>query len=408
MRVDRPESRYDVLVVGGGMVGASFAALLAQTPGAESLSILVVEAASPEQSYQPSFDARSTALSWGTRRILQGAGLWSELADCVTPIKQIQVSDRGHFGSALLDRAETGTEALGYVAENWQLGSVLNAALTAAPAIHLLAPARIEAIRPWAEGMELDVESGQESTKVTAGLVVLADGGRSPICAQLGIEQERRDYGQQALIANVSFTQAHDNVAYERFTEDGPLAVLPLGDFESRRRGALVWTVRDAASAALQQLSDTELLPLLQAQFGHRLGTITGIGQRHCYPLGLSVAREQARPGLVLIGNVAHTLHPVAGQGFNLALRDVAVLVQVLARAVSGQRVPGELSVLQEYLEQQAFDQTRSIQFTDRMTRLFSSGDSARVWARKFGILSIDLLPSVRRQFARQAMGLQL
>ncbi|MDA1371234.1 MAG: 2-octaprenyl-6-methoxyphenyl hydroxylase [Proteobacteria bacterium] len=408
MLIETPESHYDLVVVGGGMVGASFACALCKAVENNSLSILIVEAVplSVNLSQQPSFDARSTALSHGSHRIYEQMGLWSQLAGRVTPIKEIHVSDRGRFGSTHLVHSEHNVEALGYVVENQWLGEVLNEAMAASARINLLAPAKVNQASPLATGMQLQIESGGNNFSVDTSLLVLADGGKSPICSQLGIEQSISDYQQHALIANIAFEKPHNNVAFERFTDTGPLAVLPLGSFESENRGSLVWTVSAGQSADLLALEPGALLELLMERFGNRLGRITHTGERFCYPLTLSVAKEQIRPGLVLLGNVAHTLHPVAGQGLNLALRDTAVLVERLQLANERGGPLGDMAVLQDYLDNQDFDQRRTIRFTDQLTRLFSSNRQVSVVARKLGLLSIDLMPSIKHEFAEQAMGL--
>lgn len=406
MQISYPDNSYDIVVVGAGMVGASFAQLLASGIKGEKLSVLVVEAVQPASAEQPSFDSRSTALSFGSRKIFERMGIWSSVAKHATPIHKIQVSDRGHFGSAWLDCAEHKQEALGYVMENRQLGQVLNPLLQEQPDIDYLAPAKIISAKPKQTGMQLVIDADGEEKEVAANLVVLADGGRSPICGQLGITQKRKDYQQQALIANVAFSKSHDNVAYERFTEQGPLAILPLADYEGQHRGALVWTLRADQVAAIGELSEEEILATLNEQFGKRLGTITQIGQRFSYPLSLSVASEQVRPHLVLLGNVAHTLHPVAGQGLNLALRAVESLVATLLKGIAQGQTPGELAVLQPYLESRTEDQQTTIALTDNMIRMFSTDDTAPTLARKAGLLAVDLLPGIRKGFGRQAMGL--
>ncbi len=388
------------------MVGASFARLLAAGSQDTSYSVLVVEAVLPAAAEQPSFDSRSTALSFGSRQIIERMGIWDEVAGHATAIEKIQVSDRGHFGSVWLDSAEHKQEALGYVVENRQLGRVLNLPLQDAPGVDYLAPAKIVSAQPRQSGMSLNIELADEQVEVHAGLLVLADGGRSPICAQLGITQQRKDYQQQALIANIGFTQPHGNVAYERFTEQGPLAVLPLADFADQHRGALVWTLQADKVAETSALDEQELLAALNDQFGQRLGEITHIGQRAIYPLSLSVATEQVRPHLVLLGNVAHTLHPVAGQGLNLALRAVESLVATLLTASAQGKSPGAMAVLQGYAESRGEDQQTTIALTDTMIRMFSTNKIAPSLTRKMGLLAVDLVPGVRKGFSRQAMGL--
>lgn len=406
MLIHQPKQHYDITVVGAGMVGASFARLLTELHGQAGYSILVVEAVAPADAEQPSFDARSTALSWGSRKIFQRMGVWDELQTVTTAIHEIQVSDQGHFGAAQINCREHGQEALGYVLENRQLGAVLNPFLQQSPLLDYLSPARINAIRPRQDGMELDVEKEGEISTVLSGLVVLADGGRSPICGQLGIEQQRKAYDQQALIANIAFSEPHDNIAYERFTDSGPLAVLPLNDFEDQHRGALVWTLTEGEGDRFMALPEAELMARLNERFGRRLGVITGIGARACYPLHLTLAREQVRPNLALLGNVAHTLHPVAGQGLNLALRAVDDLVTALVAARRRDVAPGAMAVLEPYRQRRELDQQTVVSLTDQMISLFSNRQPERVALRKAGLLAIDLQPGLRRGFARQAMGL--
>ncbi len=406
MRVDSLREHYDVVVVGGGLVGASFACALSARSAANPLRILVTESVASLHA-STSFDARSTALSYGSRAIYERLGLWEELGPLTTPIKNIHVSDRGHFGAVRIDHADMGVEALGYVAENQHLGVVLNAALDRAPGIDFLCPATIEELQPIAEGMRLRVQPDWgDSIAISAALVVLADGGKSILSERLGISSSVSQYGQKAIIANIAFEESHDHVAFERFTDNGPLAVLPLATQQVGHRGALIWTVAESEADEILALPEPLFLQKLQERFGYRLGHIYKVGMRVAYPLSLSVAREQIRPGLVLLGNVAHTLHPVAGQGLNLALRDAEVLANLLATAHGEGQPLGAMAVLQGYVEAQRRDQDATIDFSDYMTRLFSSGNPALIWARKFGLFSIDLLPVLKKTFARQAMGL--
>jgi len=406
VRITTPQQHYDIVVIGGGLVGASFAcALIAQTQQ-PSPRVLVIEAA-PSLQESTSFDARSTALSHGSEQIYERLGLWQAIATHATPIKRIHVSDRGHFGAVRIDNADMQVHALGHVAENQHLGLVLTAALEASPDIDYLCPATISTLVPSPRGMQLQVQGTQEHLlTVDAALVVLADGGKSPMSERLGISSSITPYGQQALIANVAFSDPHRNIAYERFTESGPLAVLPLAEREGEHRGALIWTLADEEAAAVAALPDQQFLLRLQERFGYRLGRFEKVGTRTLYPLALTVAREQVRPGLVLLGNVAHSLHPVAGQGLNLALRDAQALSGLLAATLVQGGHPGDMTVLQAYVAQQSRDQLTTIGFSDYMTRLFSSSHPALVWARKGGLFSIDLIPPFKRGFARQAMGL--
>ena len=408
MQISKPDNYYDLVIVGGGMVGASFCCALEQALGDTSLSILVIEAISPNANTtkQSSFDARSTALSFGSRKFLEGIGLWEELDDAVSAIHEIQVSDRGRLGCVEINRDEQGVEALGYVVENKRLGQVLNARLNESKKISLLCPALVSSVKATEKGMQLGLNHGDTETNVDASLVVLADGGKSPVCEQLGISQSIERYDQHALIANIVLEKPHQHVAFERFTDTGPLAVLPLQSIDGKNRGSLIWTLSVEQAAQYRELNEEKLLPLLQERFGYKLGKILEIGEAFVYPLSLCIAKEQVRPGLALLGNVAHTLHPVAGQGLNLALRDTRALVDVLIDAKQQGLGLGEMNVLLEYVARQEADQATTTAFTHNITKLFSSNNEAKVWLRKFGLVAIELVPTLRRGLAERAMGL--
>lgn len=382
-------------IIGGGLVGASLALALQNGARARGWRIHLIEPFEPGHEYQPSYDARSTALSYGTRLIYQRLGLWEYIAERAEPILRIHVSERGSFGAARLDCTREGVEALGYVVENAWIGHCLWQALDDQVVIRHC-PAEVERLEPGATGYRLSFTDGQQ---LECDLTVLADGGRSGLREQLGIQVSRRPYGQTALIANITPGKPHGGLAFERFTEDGPMALLPLQD----DRCALVWTRSQADAARLAQAHEAVFLGELQEAFGYRLGALQQVGARHLYPLTLIEAEEQVRSGLVVLGNAAHSLHPIAGQGYNLSLRDVEALSVALLRSDAAL---GDLAVLQEYARRQRFDQRVTVGFSDQVTRLF--GDSGRLVAagRNLGLLGLDLMPAAKRWFARQAMGL--
>ena len=382
-------------IIGGGLVGASLALALQDGARARGWCIHLIEPFEPGHEYQPSYDARSTALSYGTRLIYQRLGLWEHIAERAEPILRIHVSERGSFGAARLDCTREGVEALGYVVENAWIGHCLWQALDDQVVIRHC-PAEVERLEPGATGYRLSFTDGQQ---VECDLTVLADGGRSGLREQLGIQVSRRPYGQTALIANITPGKPHGGLAFERFTEDGPMALLPLQD----DRCALVWTRSQVDAARLAQAHEAVFLGELQEAFGYRLGALQQVGARHLYPLTLIEAEEQVRSGLVVLGNAAHSLHPIAGQGYNLSLRDVEALSVALLRSDAAL---GDLAVLQEYARRQRLDQRVTVGFSDQVTRLF--GDSGRLVAagRNLGLLGLDLMPTAKRWFARQAMGL--
>jgi 2-octaprenyl-6-methoxyphenol hydroxylase len=408
-------SRYDIVIVGGGMVGISLALLLAEQQ--HSWKILLLEAQAYQQSGgtedRPSFDARSTALSWSSRKIFEAAGLWSELQSQASKIEKIHVSDRGHIGLTRIDAEEAGVEALGYVVENRWIGSVLLEKL-AKTSVEVLAPARVATLKPLKKGMRLTLEATAESESTVEGsnlsiessLVVIADGANSQTAQKVGIHSNQQPYGQQGIIANIALEKPHAGVAYERFTDQGPVAMLPLADHQGSPRCALVWTEPTAKAEQLLAATDEQFLSALQESFGYRLGILKRVGERHAYPLALTTSTEQVRRNLVVLGNAAHSLHPVAGQGFNLSLRDVAVLADVLGSARSSGDDFAALNTLESYQQQQLADQQNTLLFSDNLPKLFAQPSSAIALGRNSGLLMMDLIPSLRSRFAQFGMGM--
>lgn len=390
------EFASDVLVVGGGMVGASLAHALSTLP----LDVAVVEAAPPRAAEQPSYDDRSTALAYSSRRIFETLGLWRRMRPGVTPIHAIHVSDRGRFGATRLTREEQRVDALGYVIENRTLGAVLWQALeSGAATVHC--PARVVAVRVDEDGVDVTLATAQGEAMCRTRLLVVADGARSTTRELLGVEVTVDDYGQRAVIANVTPEQAHRNVAYERFTESGPLAMLPL----SNGRCSLVWTLAPDEAQAVGALDDEGFLAALQTAFGFRLGRLQRAGERSAYPLALTRAGRVTGERFVVLGNAAHGLHPVAGQGFNLGLRDVAALAEVIADAADGAD-PGNARLLRRYAEWRRDDHRRVVDFTDGLVRVFTASSAPVRVARGAALVALDLLGAPRAAFARQSMGL--
>ncbi|MCP1619193.1 2-octaprenyl-6-methoxyphenol hydroxylase /2-octaprenyl-3-methyl-6-methoxy-1,4-benzoquinol hydroxylase [Pseudomonas sp. SLBN-26] len=388
-------ARTQLAIVGGGLVGASLALALQQGARERGWKIVLIEPFAPGNSYQPSYDARSSALSFGTRRIYERLGLWPAIAQRAEPILLIHVSDRGRFGAARLAAIEEGVPALGYVVENAWLGQCLWQALDP-DVVTWHCPAEVVRMEPLEGGYRLSLN---DETQLECDLAILADGGRSSLREQLGIGVRRNPYGQTALIANVSPLESHRGQAFERFTDEGPMALLPLPE----NRCALVWTRPGNDAQRLAGLDDRAFLGELQATFGYRLGAFSQVGARHLYPLTLIEAEEQVRPNLVVLGNAAHSLHPIAGQGYNLSLRDTVALAETLLASTAPL---GDLATLQGYLASQRLDQDLTVGFSDQVTRLFSNKEPLLATGRNLGLLGLDLLPPAKRWFARQAMGL--
>jgi len=389
---------YDVVIIGGGLVGGTLACALS----GQDLRIALVEAWPFESDQQPSYDDRSIALAYGSRRILEGIGLWPQLAPQATAIHRIHVSDRGHFGLTHLDCHDSGHDALGYVIENRAIGNVYATALEAQPGLDILCPAELVSLQTDAQQASVTVRQGTKTRQLSARLLIGADGGHSAVRRLCDIGSRHWDYGQSAIIANITPEQAHRHVAYERFTDTGPLALLPM----SGQRCSLVWTVRNDSVESLLALDDDAFLGLLQQRFGQRLGRLLHCGHRNSYPLQLIRARRHQTPRVALIGNAAHTLHPIAGQGFNLGIRDVAALAQVLEEAARQVQDIGAPAVLERYEQWRHKDQRHISALTDTLVRVFSNNFTPLVLARNAGLLALDLVPPLKRHLTRQAMGL--
>lgn len=385
----------ELAIIGGGLVGASLALALQQGARQRGWRIQLIEPFEPGSEYQPSYDARSTALSYGTRLIYQRLGVWERIAERAEPIQHIHVSDRGRLGAARLEAGNHGVPALGYVVENAWIGHCLWQALDDEVVVRRC-PAEVEAMHAQAGGYRLMLTDGEW---LDCSLAVLADGGRSGLREQLGIDVSCTPYGQTALIANVTPGKPHGGQAFERFTDEGPLALLPVRD----NRCALIWSRPEADAARLAALNEAEFLAELQQVFGYRLGAFQQVGARHLYPLSLVEAQEQVRSGLVVLGNAAHGLHPIAGQGYNLSLRDAEALAEAL---LDSDAAPGDLTVLRSYQQRQRLDQRLTVGFSDQLTRLFGDSGPMMVAGRNLGLMGLDLLPPAKDWFARQAMGL--
>jgi len=386
------------------MIGTSLALALAPL----RLRVAVVEPVQRGSGEQPSFDDRSTALSRSTQRMFQAMGLWAGVEAAATPIRRIHVSDKGRFGFSHIDADEQKVEALGYVVINRVLGDVLHDHATHIAGLDWICPARIGAVATIDDGRRVDVQTPHGSMQLDCKLLIAADGAASSVREMLGIGATRRDYRQKAVIGNLLPGKPADNVAYERFTPHGPLAMLPIAD----GRVAFVWTLETAAADEAMHLDDNEFTRRLRDAFGSRLGEFSRIGRRAAYPLALTRANALTVARGVLVGNAAHGLHPVAAQGFNLGMRDAATLCDCLLDAqLQGETRgkgfdPGDPGLLASYAEWRRTDQRKLVDFTDGLVRLFGVSRGPVAMLRNVGMLGFDLVPGVRRLFARHTMGL--
>ena len=392
----------DIAIVGGGMVGASLAVAVAPL----GLKVALIEAVAHDSASQPSFDERTTALSNGSCRILQTLGVWAQVEMQAVPIRKIHVSDQGRFGFARIDAAEQNLTAMGYVVPNRALGAALWPRVLGCPHIQVHCPAQVVRTLRGERTVALEIAAAGAAAGATvsidARLVVAADGVHSAVRGAFGVDVQTRDYEQTAIITTVLPQRFHDHVAYERFTAGGPLALLPL----EGGRCALVLTLSRAAAESAMGWSDVEFLAEVQRRFGFRLGRFLKVGRRVPYPLSLTRAERTSAERCVIIGNAAQSLHPVAGMGFNLGLRDVASLAELLAEH---RREPsfdaGAASLLAEYDAWRAADRAGVIAFTDGLVRLFANPSSVVRRLRNIGLLAFDLLPPAKAALSSLSAG---
>jgi 2-octaprenyl-6-methoxyphenol hydroxylase len=418
-------TEVDVAIVGGGMIGASLA--LALEPS--GLQVALIEGFAPDAVQQPSFDERTTALGNGTRSMLGSLGVWDELLPLAAPIQNIHVSDAGRFGVAQLRAAEQGLDALGYVLTNRNLGAALWRRLREQPRLARLMPARAAWSGVVDDAAELTIAAVGGSNSVTANgaksnnadpasarqpgawpvrlrakLVVAADGADSAVRAAVGLESIQVDYQQVAVIANVTTSEPHSSTAFERFTPQGPIALLPLAD---GARG-VIWAMPPAEAARSLARPEADFLRELQQVFGWRAGQFLRCGKRASYPLALQRAAESVAERCILIGNAAQALHPIAGQGFNLGMRDVALLAEVLAAVHADANAGvdcGAAAVLTAFAKARDADRDGVIRFTDALVRLFGDARPGMGTARGLGLLAFDLLPPAKDALSRLSWG---
>lgn len=374
----------DILIVGGGLTGATLMLAL-QGLG---FSTLLVDTHPLGDKIDPDFDARSLALSPASRRILTMLGAWEHLQDHASPIDLIHVSDQHHFGTSRLQGEPN--SPLGYVVEMQYINRALHQLLDKE---HILAPATVSAIDLAKQVVTIRTDAGE--LNVAARLIVAADGSHSAVRRLCDLSAQIKAYAQQAIVANVGLLKSHGGRAYERFTTHGPLAMLPMQE----NRMSLVWAMPPEEAKPLLSLSDTEFLCQLQQAFGYRLGRFTKVGKRFAFPLQQVLMPQQVKGAVVFIGNAAHTLHPVAGQGFNLGLRDVATLAQCIAQQGL------EPGMLQHYLQLRAYDQKVITRFTDGLINVFTSRLPGLGIARGLGLVALDNIPAMKNLLARYAQG---
>jgi len=389
--------KFDIAIVGGGLVGAT----LAHALSSQGWSVVLVEAVAPRTESQPSYDDRTLALSDSSCRILAGLGIWPALQDSATPIRKVIVRELDGPGRVELDPSDHGLEQFGQVVEARAFGSAMMRLLPGLETLAMIMPAKVRDMRISDEGVVLRFEFDGKSHEIEASLVVGADGAASFVRQAAGIAASERDYGQTALVCNITPAAPHEGRAFECFGASGPFAVLP----HIGQRCGLVWCLPgDEASKALE-MPESEFLASAQARFGNELGAFQRLGRRSSYPLRQVVSLGDTARRTVVLGNAAHTIHPIGAQGFNLGLRDVAVLAELLAEAKSVEGDPGAAELLNQYHQWRKRDQTATAAWSDLLARLYANPGLGAKLARSAGLIAHRLMPSLRRQTAARAMG---
>ena len=388
---------YDLLIVGGGLAGNCLALALKDT----GLRMAIVEANTREQlSVSPAGD-RALALAAGTVMMLEALGIWQGISYAATAIKQIHISDRGHFGKTRLSAQKENVDALGYVITARNIETFV-ANQAAESGIELISPARVVGLMSGDNEVCVSLKQGNDSLNVSAKLLVGADGGLSSVRQLLDIAQQITEYGQTALVTTVKSTLPNKNTAFERFTASGPLALLPVAKSQS----AVVWTRRNEEADALMLGSEADFLYELQQCFGFKLGELSLVAPRRAFPLSLIRAEKMVAGRAVIIGNAVHQLHPVAGQGFNLSLRDVVRLSEMLIKQNEQHKDIGAADFLKEYAASRKKDHNRTIGFTYAVVKIFSNEWLALAAARNIGLALLDHIPVAKTLLTRHAMGL--
>lgn len=382
-------------IVGAGLSGACLALLLAREQRQWNILLIDTQARLSEP------DHRASALSASTVDVLQTMGLWSDLKANAAAITAIDVSDRGHLGSASLNAGEQQLEAYGYVVENAHLAQVFAQALPAFPNITCVQSSVLPQLKPQRGGMNVRLDQGE----YLADLLVLAGGEHRSLAQRLGINYRSHDYQRVALVATLTMTEAHGGLAHERFTGDGAIALLPLPG-EGEKKVSLVWTLSADQAEKMQAIAAEDFVASLNEQLGHRAGVALTVDYRQCFPVKKIIAAEQVRSHLLLLGNAAHSMHPVAGQGFNLSVRDMATLTELSSNAYEKGMRPGDLKVLQHYAKLRKDDQGRTVALSDKLPKLFGRHEKMAMAARNLGLVTLDLLPPLRHGFARLGAGL--
>ncbi len=405
------EQAFDIVISGGGLSGSLMALSLAtlfQTQQ-KKLKIAIIEATAINKDIALTYDDRVLALSHGTASYLQQLGVWQLMSNNATAIKNIHISDRGHYGKARLSADDYGVSALGFVIEMSLIGKALYQCLAEyKQQVTWFTPDSIEKIDWQQKNVNITLTSGK---KLSANLLLGCDGAQSR-CRQLAnIDSSSCDYQQSALIANVTCQYHHQGKAFERFTEYGPIAMLPMSSFgknnSAKGRCSLVWTLPPEQAKQLAALNENDFSTALTESFGTWLGKVTSVGKRDIYPLKLVQAKEQIYHRMALIGNALHTIHPIAGQGFNLGVRDVKQLAELINQTLDKNKNAdlGAWQLLTQYQQQRAKDLQQVIALTDSLVTLFSNQLPPLVMGRNIGLKVLNYCTPLKKILVQKTMG---
>jgi 2-octaprenyl-6-methoxyphenol hydroxylase len=391
--VSRALNEPGVLIVGGGLVGASLAIAL----DAAGIAATLVETAAPRADAQPSYDERNLALARATVNGLDALGVWRHAAAQATPIRHIRVSRAGEFGSARIDADRQGVDALGWTLPARELGAALLRRLDECTRLNRLAPATLAALEPRVDGWRAHIDTPDGQRSLDTPLLVGADGTSSFVRTKLGIAAEHHDYRQTLFVCTITPERHHANRAYERFADDGPIALLPLAE----RRCGLVLTMAADEADMVAALDDAAFIELAQRRFGWRLGRLSRPGKRHPYAIHRVAAAQVIGPRAVLVGNAAQTVHPIGAQGFNLGLRDALTLAELVAASHD----PGAAELLERYAARRAPDREGTMAMSHGLVRLACLPQPLLAPLRSLAMLACDRVPPLQRALARRGMG---
>lgn len=386
---------YDVIIAGGGLAGLTMAARL----GSAGLHVYVVEREAASTMTQTTFDGRTTALAYGSTRILESCGVWEAIKDNACPIDDIRVADQRSTLTLDFESSATGDVAFGYIVENTLLRSVLFKRIAALKNITLACPVTIEDIHYHTDAVTLDLSNG---TYATGRLLIAADGKHSFCRNHAGIKAQHWSYNETAVVVCIAHSKPHHNLALEYFYPGGPFAVLPLTD----NRSSIVWTEKPETAQALHMMPESEFITLLKQRGCDDLGDIRLCSPRQLYPLKFMLADRLYVPHLALIGEAAHAMHPVAGQGFNLSVRDIGALGGLVEEHFKSGADIGTADMLQAYAAARQLDHFTFMAATDVLVKFFSNNVMSLRLARRFGLALIEKIPPAKNFFSRMAMGL--